>query len=84
MKLYHQKTPPFQLPENREKTAEEIIKDFVIENHLHEIKEDLWALVETALITNNTRFNKSYQRDNILFFYKQMERLMEAVYTINS
>ncbi|MFT3749376.1 MAG: hypothetical protein QM768_13705 [Agriterribacter sp.] len=84
MKLHHQKIPVFQLPGSRDNSPEEIIRDFVIENHLHEIKEDLWSLIETALITNNTRFSKSYQRDNILFFYKQLEKLIEAVYAINA
>ena len=55
-----------------------IIHDFFENRTLYEIKKTLWEMVETALIADYTRYDKADQRHHLLWFYRELETMVEA------
>ncbi len=58
---------------------ETVIKNFFIAYKLCEIRQHLWDLVEVAITTDNDVFEDSRNRNNIVWFYRQLEEALEAV-----
>lgn len=60
---------------------QEVIKNFFLDFHLSDVRQELWNMVEAALTTNHPNYSDSKRRDTLLYFYSQLELLIEAVYT---
>jgi hypothetical protein len=86
--LYHHlpqqfNNTPVRLSKKEAKHAGKFIQNFFGAWHLHEIRRSLAALTEIALTTNNTHFEDAKERDSILWFYYELEILIEAVWFQN-
>ena len=67
---------------NREEilSPDGVIRTFCNAHHLYEIRQHLWNLVETAISTENELYEEAEKRSALLFFYGQLEEVIEAVY----
>jgi hypothetical protein len=59
-----------------------VIERFFGDYRLHECRHYLWAMVETCLTTDNVEFSDPDERANLLLRYRELERLVEAVYLL--
>ena len=74
---------PIHLETEEIAQPETVIRAFCGAFHLHETRQHLWDLLETALTSDNTAFQDAETRNNIMLFYNQLEELLEAVYIRN-
>ena len=81
--------PPAEL-EPRKLTKEQIVNpievlhnffDFV---HLPEAREHLWELLKTTLTGNYCKTLTRSERSNLIYFYEQLEKLLEASHLIHT
>jgi len=66
---------------NDEKPAE-VLENFFSAYSLSEIRQHLWNMVEASTTTDNHLFDESRERDNLIWFYSQIEELIEAAYML--
>jgi hypothetical protein len=59
-----------------------VIKAFFEDYHLSESRQHLWDLLETAVTSSNTKYEEAAERSKLLYFYQQVEKLLEAAYVI--
>ena len=71
---------PVRLTNEEQKATKQIIADFFGAYHLHEIRNHLGALTEIALTKDNSYYDTARERDHVLWFYYQVERVIEAVW----
>ena len=71
---------PIRLEREEIAQPEAVMQAFCGAYHLHETRQRLWDLLETALTSENTPFQDAEARTNIMLFYNQLEELLEAVY----
>jgi hypothetical protein len=74
---------PIRLEKEEMANPDLVIEAFRNAHHLHEIRQYLWDLLETAITTENTAFQDASSRNHILFFYQELESLIEAIYMKN-
>jgi len=81
--------PPAEL-EPRKLTKEQIVNpievlhnffDFV---HLPEAREHLWELLKTTVTGNYCKTLTRGERSNLIYFYEQLEKLLEASHLIHA
>ncbi|WP_207512032.1 hypothetical protein [Longitalea luteola] len=61
-------------------SPQEVIKDFFLNFHLSDVRQELWNMVEAVLTTNHPNYSEGKSRDTLLYFYSQLELLIEAVF----
>jgi hypothetical protein len=61
-----------------------VLSNFCDNYHLHEVKQILWDWLVTAMGKPHSTYDEGKERSNLLFFYENIETLVEAVYTINT
>lgn len=71
---------PVRLTDEEQRAAKQIIADFFGAYHLDEIRNHLGALTEIALTKDNSYYDTARERDHVLWFYYQVERVIEAVW----
>jgi uncharacterized protein len=74
---------PIRLTQDETQSPEQIFHNFYGAYHLHELREKLWQLVETGLTSDNPYFEEPGQRDHLMWFYNQLEQLLEAGFLIS-
>lgn len=60
-----------------------VIKQFFVDVRLIEVRENLAKMLEVCMTTSNSLYNEAQERDVALYFWKQFEKLAEAVYQLN-
>jgi hypothetical protein len=60
-----------------------VIHDFFSYGHLPEIREQLWELLKTTVAGNYCKILDRRERSNMLYFYEQLEKLVEAVHILH-
>lgn len=73
---------PIRLGPEERKNAAGIIESFFKDYRLHECRHQLWEIVECCLITDNMFFGEAEERADLLQFYKDLERLLEAAWLV--
>ncbi|HLP37435.1 hypothetical protein [Lacibacter sp.] len=71
---------PVRLTDEEQKATKQIIADFFGAYHLDEIRNHLGALTEIALTKDNSYYDTARERDHVLWFYYQVERMIEAMW----
>jgi hypothetical protein len=71
-----------RLTEKEQLIPLEVIREFFQSSHLYEIRSSLWDLVETGLIAKNSRFSNSKERRHLLWFYEQLEIMIESAFLL--
>jgi hypothetical protein len=61
----------------------EVIKNFFSAYELSEIRQYLWNMVEVSITTDNRIFDEARDRENLMWFYSQLEELIEAAYLLS-
>jgi hypothetical protein len=54
------------------------IERFFADYRLHECRHHLWTMVETCLTTDNGDYSDPQERGDLLWHYRDLERLLEA------
>jgi len=71
---------PIRLKDEKPK---EVVKNFFEAYTLSEIRQHLWNMVEVSIATDYYLFQESSDRDSIVWFYSQIEELIEAAYMMD-
>lgn len=61
-----------------------ILEDFFTDFGLPETKEVLWEMVEVCLTSDNLAFQKAEDRENLLYRYKHLEKMLTASFCVAS
>ena len=77
--LYNQ---PVRLTQEQMADPDSVLNDFFSWYHLDDLRQMLWEWMQAAMITDNGIYETSKERSNLLFFYRNMELLVEAAYLI--
>lgn len=59
-----------------------VIHEFFSTQHLPEARKQLWELLKVVFIGNYARTLNRSERYNLIHFYEQIEKLVEAVHVI--
>jgi hypothetical protein len=68
---------------NIDDDAAEMIKAFFQAHSLSEIRVRLWNMVEVCLTTDNDYFETGEERKNLMYFYCELELMIEAGFMIS-
>jgi len=71
---------PIRLNREDMLNPDSVIQTFCNAHHLYDIRQHLWNLVETAISSENELYEEAETRSALLFFYGQLEEVIEAVY----
>jgi hypothetical protein len=71
---------PILLTEKEKQDPISIISKFFDDVKLIEVRIHLYNLLEVALTRPNTIYDEVRERDTILYFVKQLEKIVEATY----
>lgn len=77
--LYNQ---PIRLTEKQLHEPERILKEFFSWYHLDDFRELLWEWMQVAMTAENSVYETSKERSNLMFFYRNIELLVEAAYVL--
>ena len=69
---------PIRLSAEEQARPLEVLREFFQNCHLGEVRQTLWQAVENALCANYTIYDTSDQRSHLLWFYRELERTLEA------
>lgn len=61
-----------------------VIHDFFNYSHLPEIRQQLWELLKTTVSGNYCRQLTRRERSDMLHFYEQLEKLVEAAHLLHT
>ncbi len=61
-----------------------IIRTFFEDIQMYEVRQRLWNLVETAIVSDNIQFSEADDRQSLLNFYTRVEELVEAAMKIDT
>jgi hypothetical protein len=70
--------------ENVLENAYTVLEDFFTDFGLQETKEALWEMVEVCLTADNIAFQKAEDRENLLYRYKHLEKMLTASFCVAS
>ncbi len=73
---------PIRLSEKQMKDPGRILEEFFTWYHLDDIRQILWEWMQVAMVTDNDVFESGRDRNNLLFFYRNIEILVEAAYLL--
>jgi hypothetical protein len=73
---------PVKLTQEEKENPTKVIADFFSDFDLAEVRTNLAAWLECALITNNPQFADPAQRACIYVFSEKLEELVEAAYIL--
>lgn len=59
-----------------------VVRHFFEDYRLFEVRQHLWNLMETAMISPDSMYEEASERSKLIHFYQQVEKLMEAVFLI--
>lgn len=59
-----------------------VIQQFFDEYHLVEVRKHLHSLLEVVITSNNDLYAEANERDAVVCFYKQLEKMIEADATL--
>ena len=62
----------------------QVIRTFFRAHSLAEIRERLWNMAEVCIATDNDYFETGNERGNLLYFYRQLEELVEASFVLKT
>lgn len=74
---------PRKLTVEEIENPEKVIEDFFQYAQLPEIRWIMWESVKT-LVTGSFTHLKSRERSSLIYFYEQMEKLIECVHVMHS
>jgi hypothetical protein len=60
-----------------------VFHDLFSTYHLPDIRQQLWKLLKTTVTGNYCRDLNRRERSDLLFFYEQLERLIEAAHLLH-
>lgn len=69
---------PIHLTAAEKAGPQEVLQDFFHNCPLSDIRRLLWQLLETSLCVPDSPFDKAEERQMLLWFYRQLERTLEA------
>lgn len=69
---------PILLTEEEKKDPSTVIKQFFEDVKLVEVRTHLHNLLEVALTRSNTIYDEARERDTVLCFVEQLEKVIEA------
>jgi hypothetical protein len=69
---------PIRLDKDERDSPVEVMEDFFDSYRLHEVRQILWDMVQTAVTTDNYLFNDFDRRDFLFLFYEKLERFLES------
>ncbi len=75
---------PRKLSKQEMKDPYLVIEDFFNYAHLPQVREKLWQWFETTVTGNFSKQLSGRERSNMVFFYKQIEKLVEAAHIIKT
>lgn len=73
---------PIRLTEKQVKDPDSVLKEFFTWYHLDDLRQLLWEWMQVAITTENDVYETSRDRSNLLFFYRNMETLIEAAFLV--
>lgn len=81
---YHEawEMKPRKLSTEEIENPEKVIDDFFQIAHLPQVREYMWEMMKT-LVTGTFTSLKSRERTRLLYFYEQMEKLVEVVHVLH-
>lgn len=71
---------PILLTEEEKKNPLPVIREFFGDVKLVEVRMHLYNLLEVALTRPNTIYDETSERDHLLFFIKQFEKIIDATF----
>ncbi len=71
---------PIWLTEEEKQNPILVITQFFVDVKLIEVWKQLANLLEVALGSSNTIYDESSERDNVLYFIKELEKLVDATF----
>ena len=74
---------PVRLSKEELKNPGKVLSCFFGAYHLHEIRHHLGALTEIGLTKENTHYDTAKERDSLLWFYYQIETMIEAAWLMH-
>ena len=75
---------PRKLSKQEMKDPHLVIEDFFNYAHLPQVRDKLCQWFETTVTGNFSKQLSGRERSNMVFFYKQIERLVEAAHIIKT
>lgn len=73
---------PRHLSQEEMENPIKVIHDFFSRQHLPEARKQLWELLKVAFIGNYGKSLTRMERSDLVSFYEQLEKLVEAVHVI--
>lgn len=61
----------------------QVIRDFFMDAHLPEIREQLWEFLKTTVTGNYCSVLNRQERSNLVHFYEKLEKLIEASHLLS-
>jgi hypothetical protein len=74
---------PIWLSDEEKENPITVIKQFFIDVKLIEVRQHLANLLEVAVASNNSIYFDATERDAVLYFYKQLEKVIEIMWVMN-
>lgn len=74
---------PILLTEEEKQDPLPVIRRFFEDVKLVEVRTHLYNLLEVALTTPNTIYDDASERDAVICFVKQFEKMIEAIFLFN-
>jgi hypothetical protein len=74
---------PRVLNQAERENPQQVIHDFFSYCHLPEIRKKLWELLKTTVTGDYCRALTRRERSSMLYFYEQLEKLVEAAHVLH-
>lgn len=74
---------PLRLTEEERQNPRLVIETFFESYHLQEVREILWKWMVEIVSSSRSISQEGKQRNDHIYFYEQMEALVEAAFLIN-
>lgn len=74
---------PLRLTEDERQNPRLVIETFFESYHLQEVREILWKWMVEIVSSSRSISQEGKQRNDHIYFYEQMEALVEAAFLIN-
>jgi hypothetical protein len=74
---------PIWLTEEEKENPMSVIQGFFEDVKLIEVRQHLSNMLEVCLASSNSLYTDSQERDAVLCFYNQLEKLVDATYVLS-
>ncbi len=80
----HWELKPRKLNSEERENPKQVIDEFFSYAHLPQVRELLWELLKTAITGSYCHNLTRQEREGIIYFYEQLEKLIEAAHLFHS